>query len=130
LTPAPGRWIIAPQLPRGSANRHVYVHPAIGDEIRAIGGGYTTARESVIAVEGRDLLYAIVVARVDASCCGEGGCLYANVIGYLVAPASGPGGERASEVEPIGDAEAQARLARLVRGREQVHEVRFWSPDG
>jgi len=107
------------------------VHPAIGDEIRAIGGGYTTAKESTLAVDDREVLYSIVVARLDASCCGEGGCLYANVIGYLVSTeeANGEGGSKTSVVERIVDNGERERVMRAIREREHVHEVRFWSPE-
>lgn len=109
----------------------MYVHPAIGDEIRAIGGGYSTAKVATVEVDGREVLYSIVVARLDASCCGEGGCLYANVIGYLIASEEADDGSdtKTSVVETVASARERERLTRAIRQREQVHEVRFWSPE-
>ena len=117
-------------MPGASAKQHLYVHPAIGDEIRAIGGGYSTVRESIIRVGGREVLYSIVVARLDSSCCGEGGCAYANVIGYPAGEeTTDPSGRRTRLVEAIDDAGARERATRAVRERENVYEVRFWSPE-
>ena len=117
-------------LPGASAKWHEYVHPTIGEEIRAIGGGYTTARETTFEVDGREVLYSIVVARVDSSCCGEGGCLYANVIGYVIeSDTEAAGAAKTSAIEPIREQETREHMSRELRKREQVHEVRFWEPE-
>jgi hypothetical protein len=107
------------------------VHPAIGEEIRAIGGGYSTASESTVEVDGREVLYSIVVACLDSSCCGEGGSLYANVVGYLIATEEADDGsaKKTSVVEVIDEPGERDRVARAIRKRVQVHEVRFWSPE-
>ena len=109
-----------------------YVHPEIGEEIRAIGGGYTTVKEQLRPMDDRQVLYAVIVGHADTSCCGAGGCAYANVAGYVVELQTqrAPDGSPVSLVEPIRDEAARERITRSIRAAEKIEEVRFWSADG
>lgn len=107
-----------------------YVHPAMGQEIRATGGAYEVVKEGTLSDDGRSVLYHVVVAQLDTSCCGAGGCVQANVAGELVAPHGrpGPAGRAVSLVRPIDQPAAQARITRALRQAEGVGHVSFWSP--
>ncbi len=106
-----------------------YIHPKVGEEIRAIGGGYTPVKEVLLPVGERAILYVVVVGHADTSCCGAGGCAYATVIGWQVEqlPDDAASGA-ASLVEPLADGPERERLARLIRAKEKVREVRFRTP--
>ena len=106
-----------------------YAHPIIGEEIRAIGGGYTTLKERLWAEGERQVVVAVRVAQVDSSCCGTGGCTVADVPGYLVEYQSSEDeeGRPVSLVEPIVDDGVRQRLAEQIRQAEKVQQVRFWT---
>jgi len=105
-----------------------YVHPELGQQIRAIGGGYTTVKERLISENGQQVLYAVLVGIIDASCCGEGGCVYATVPGFVVEYQTkrGPDGQPVSIVEPVRDKAVRQRVAQAIQATEKVQEVRFW----
>lgn len=100
-----------------------YRHAELGKEIRAIGGFYVLLKEERVAWQGRELLVVIGAGQYDTSCCGTGGCGYAEVPGYIVAWRVD--GEQ-TEVELVLDAAEKAQIEDLVKKREKVLSVRFW----
>lgn len=110
---------------------HQYIHPVIGEQIRAIGGEYTTVKERLLPVGTRQALVAIIVGRADTSCCGGGGCVVADVPGYVVEYHADHDahGNPVTVVEPITDGDVQQRIAQQIRQAEKVQDVRFWSPN-
>lgn len=66
-----------------SSNICNYTHD-LKIEVWAISGGYELDTEGKIEVDGREILYAVVNAVVDSSCCGSWGCRYALVPGYVL----------------------------------------------
>ena len=99
-----------------------YIHAKIGEEIRAIGGAYTVLREERFPWRGREVLVVIGAARFDTSCCGVGGCGYAQAQGYVVEDLRT---ENALLVEPIAPPSCAACLGGPIDtfGRTHGNEV-------
>lgn len=108
----------------------LFVHPKLGEEVRAIGGGYTFTKELLLELDGEQVLALVGVALIDSSCCGTGGCGYALVPGTVVAYKSerGADGAAASRVEPVTDKALRQRIERRLRQTEHVQQVRFATP--
>ncbi len=105
-----------------------YIHQPLGQEVEAIAGRYTLAKELRLKVQGREALCLIGHASFDTSCCGAGGCGYAVVPGWIVKwkAAGTPAGEAVSEVEPVEDEAMRGEIERRLKSEEPVHQVNFW----
>lgn len=108
-----------------------FIHPLLGEEVRAVGGGYTFLKEVVMPTGGPPVLYLVGVGVLDTSCCGEGGCGYALVPGFVVdlKGRETPDGEPVSRVEPIDDPALRRRFTEQIKREEGVQDVRFWSTE-
>ena len=104
-----------------------FIHPFLNKEVRATGGSYILSREKRLSYNGRQVLYFIGCAVLDASCCGPGGCTYALVPGYIKdwKYKTGRDGLFVSRVEPIRDAEVQSEIRRLILKIDSVQQVNF-----
>jgi hypothetical protein len=58
--------------------------PVIGEEQRAIGGGYTAQEQVIVSFKNRSILYILGSISMDTSCCGSRSWNYIQVIGYLL----------------------------------------------
>ena len=56
---------------------------------------------------GRQILYALGVGVVDNSCCGQGGCYFIEVPGYVIAEKTGTDaeGRTISEIDTVENEE-------------------------
>jgi hypothetical protein len=96
-------------------------------ERNAGGRTYILSQEKRLSYNGREVLYFIGCAVVDASCCGPGGCSYALVPGYVkqwkyrLTPENLP----VTQVEPIGNKDVQKALQRLIKKKDPVQQVDF-----
>ena len=104
-----------------------YIHRPLGEEVRAIGGGYFLEKEIRLPFGEREVLVVIGNAVFDNTCCGAGGCRYAFVPGYLRAwhGEEGHEGLPVSSVEPIRDAESRRAISDQVKWMEMVQDVQF-----
>lgn len=106
-----------------------YLHRPLGEQIEAIGGSYQLSREVRLPLEGRgeELLYLVGHALFDTTCCGTGGCGYAQVQGYVRRwkALSSSDGVPMTEIELITDEAAQSDIRQLVIAREKVQQVNF-----
>jgi hypothetical protein len=104
-----------------------YTHE-LNNDIRSIAGGYELEEESVLELDGREVLYALGHGVIDTACCGVGGCRYALVAGYLtkLKVRQNDQGLWVSEVEPIEDENSRREVTRLISEKEQVNQVQFW----
>ncbi|HUT54182.1 MAG TPA: hypothetical protein VM658_12400 [bacterium] len=104
-----------------------FEHPEPGREVQAISGRYTIIREGILPFDGREVLYLVGAAAFDSSCCGEGGCAYAIVPGFIVAKhlRSTSEGNPVSLVEPVTDESLQKTIASAVQQKENVAQVNF-----
>ena len=84
--------------------------------------------EGTIRLQGKEVLYFVGVAGLDASCCGRGGCAFIKVPGVL----SGAGkrdatGRFISEVSPIAEEEDRKRVSRILKEKyPEVTQIEFF----
>ncbi len=107
-----------------------YVHRELGKTVEAIGGSYTLTKEVRLPLAEspeQEVLYVVGHALLDTTCCGFGGCGYANVQGFVVAwqVARDEEGDPVTEVQPITDRALQSRLREIILAREPVTQVDF-----
>ncbi len=104
-----------------------FIHPVLNKAVRSISGRYILSQEKRLSYNGREVLYFIGCAVVDASCCGPGGCSYALVPGYVkqwkyrLTPENLP----VTQVEPIWNKDVQKALQRLIKKKDPVQQVDF-----
>lgn len=109
-----------------------YTHLMLNEDIRAIGGYYTPAKEERLKYKGREVLYIVGQANLDSSCCGSGCWCYTNVPGYAVnwKFKINENGLPVSEIEPVTDKKEQEEIKKLIRASdsqaESVCEIYFW----
>ena len=104
-----------------------FIHPVLNNAVRSISGHYILSQEKRLSYNGREVLYFVGCAVVDASCCGPGGCSYALVPGYIKdwKYKTGSGDLSVSRVEPIRDAGVQSGIRRVIMKKEPVQQVNF-----
>ena len=104
-----------------------YVHE-LNREVQAIAGWYILDKEERLKHRGKEFLYVVGNACVDASCCGSGGCYYAVVPGSILSWKSGTNeqGLPVSMVEPVREEETKKELQRWISKKERVDQVQFW----
>lgn len=107
----------------------VYTHLQLGEDIAAgIAGYYTPGQEVRMDYNGREILYILGNAVVEAACCGVGNWGYALIPGYIINWKSKKNGAGlpVSEVEPIIDEKKRDNIKKIIQGREIVTQVQFW----
>ena len=104
-----------------------FIHPVLNKAVRSISGHYILSQEKRLSYGGREVLYFIGCAVVDASCCGPGGCFYALVPGYVKDWKYKTGSDdlSVSRVEPIRDGNVQSGIRRVIMKKEPVQQVDF-----
>ncbi len=106
-----------------------YTHLGLGQDIIAgIAGYYTPQKEVRLPYNGREVLYVVGQAAVEASCCGAAGWLYAIVPGYIVSwqGACNEQGQAVTEVEPVADPRDREAIRRLIQAAEPANLISFW----
>ena len=80
-----------------------FIHPGLGQEVWTQGGYYIAREEKSLTYNGREVIYILGHAVIEASCCGAGGWSYIQIPGYFLKRKSPDGSGRpdVSEVEPI-----------------------------
>ncbi len=103
-----------------------YTHE-LNREVRSISGWYELEREEKFDVHGKEVLYVVGNAVVDASCCGTGGCRYALVPGYVkkFKTRQDDKGLWISEVEPVIDKATRQEITRILKEKEIIQQVQF-----
>lgn len=105
-----------------------YVHKEMGQDIRFISGYYEYLEELQIDFKGRQVLCLVGLAVLDNSCCGQGGCYFVEVPGYIDSWKSGKNenGAYTSEVTQIEDTEDRKILTRELQQRYPMSQVNFF----
>ncbi len=105
-----------------------YTHLELNKDIRSIAGYYTPQREIRLKYDGREVLYVVGQATIEASCCASGSWIYALVPGYIVKWQNeiNKTGLPVSEVEPISDNTARGKISQIIKETEGVSQVEFW----
>jgi hypothetical protein len=114
--------------------RSSYSRNDLGTEVQAPWGYYQALEEGHIAYSGRQVVYTLGSACIEASCCGRGSWSYARVEGYLAGgasaptPGESPDGAPVSgslEVDTVEDAEERAAIAQLLLEKHPGVRVEF-----
>lgn len=105
-----------------------YTHLPLDEQIDSLAGFYTPLKEVRLKYNGREVLYTVGQAVVDASCCGFTNRAYVLVPGYIVKWQSKTNerGLPVSEVEPVTDEQAQDNIRKLIKEAEQITQIDFW----
>ncbi|MFH1538188.1 MAG: hypothetical protein ABIH66_04465 [bacterium] len=104
-----------------------YIHIKPGEEVESIGGRYVVEKEVRMPVNGREVLVVYGVAVVDKSCCGQGGCRFAQVPGFISEwkAKRTDDGEEITVVEPVEDKSAQKKIQEMIDKAELYCQVNF-----
>ena len=80
-----------------------FVHPELNQRVDFFSGGYLFTEEGKLHFRGKEVLYLVGTAGIEASCCGTGGCAFIKVPGYIRAwkKRQSEAGRAVSEVERI-----------------------------
>ncbi|MDD5126889.1 MAG: hypothetical protein PHR43_02145 [Dehalococcoidales bacterium] len=105
-----------------------YTHLPLNEQIDALSGYYVPIKETRLEYNGREVVYMVGQAVVEASCCGFQNRAYVLVPGYIVKWQSKTNekGLPVSEVQPITDKDTQDAIQKIIRQTEQVDQVDFW----
>ncbi len=105
-----------------------YTHQELDRDIAAPAGHYTPQREVRLPYGGREVLYILSHAVVDASCCGTTDFCSALVPGYILKWRTERNGEGApvSVVEPVTDRAARDSIRRIIHQTEHITQTEFW----
>lgn len=105
-----------------------YTHLELNRDIEAPAGYYTPRKEVRLEYSGREVLYILSQAVVDSSCCGTTDFNNALVPGYIVRwqAETNEDGLPVSEVEPVTDKQARARIRKIIQETEHVSQTEFW----
>ena len=105
-----------------------YPHLELNKDVEALAGYYAPQKEVKLKYNGREVLYVISQAVIDASCCGVADFNGALVPGYIVRwqTETNKDGLPVSEVAPITDKIAQVKIRKIIQETEGVSQVEFW----
>ncbi|RPH51066.1 MAG: hypothetical protein EHM85_08045 [Desulfobacteraceae bacterium] len=108
--------------------RSYFIHQPLHAEITSISGHYLIAKEARIPFDSRDILYVTGCAVADTSCCGAGGCAFANVPGYILSwkEKIDSNGLFISEVEHVTDIKIQNQIREIIRIKEGITQINFY----
>ncbi len=105
-----------------------YTHQQLCENITCLAGFYTVEKEARLKYDGREVLYVVGRAVIEASCCGIGDWGYILVPGYIMnwQTETNAAGCAVSEVEPVSDDTARADLRQIIREAENISQIEFW----
>ena len=104
-----------------------YIHDKLNEEATAIGGHYVFTQETRLPYEDREVLYLTGYAVMDTTCCGEGGCGFSLVYGFIEdwKSETNEEGEEVSKIIPVRGEMMQKVIRGLIEKREVVNQVNF-----
>lgn len=96
-----------------------FVHPELEERVDFFGGGYFFAEEGKLKYRGKEVLYLVGMAGIEASCCGTGGCAFIKVPGAIRAwkKRRDKTGRPVSEVERIEAPDQRKEIQDLLKER-------------
>ncbi|MDP2862763.1 MAG: hypothetical protein Q8N95_08215 [Desulfobacterales bacterium] len=105
-----------------------FIHQPLNSEITSIGGHYLFTKEVRIPYSNRDILYVTGCAVFDTTCCGAGGCAFANVPGYIIGwkEKNDSNDLLVSAVEHVTDIKIQNAIREIIRKNEGITQVNFY----
>lgn len=104
-----------------------YVHQGLNQEIDAIGGHYVFTEEVRFPFADREVFYLKGYGLVDRSCCGQAGCAFVRIQGFVVGWKTrlDADGNEVSLIEPILDEGMQERIREQIQRKEVFHQIAF-----
>ena len=105
-----------------------FIHPELNQPVEFFGGSYVLSEEGKISCQGKEVLYFIGIAGLDASCCGRSGGAFAKVPGFLLnwKTKRDESGRLASEVDRVKGEKAQREIVQLLKEKyPQVTQIEF-----
>ncbi len=105
-----------------------YTHPELGEEVRSLAGYYIPREEHTLPHDGREVLYIVGDACIEASCCGGASWSYIQVPGFLVKKHVRGGGTVpvVSEVETIQDKDVRNKITGSLLKEYPGARVEIW----
>lgn len=106
-----------------------YVHPELNRPVEFFGGTYVFVEEGKVNYQGKEVLYFLGFAGVEASCCGRGGCVFIKVPGYLCSWRINvnESGQPVSEIERITDEGSRREIRKILEEKYPVFaQVEFF----
>ena len=93
-----------------------YIHPELNKRVDSFGGGYSFIEERKFPYRGREVLFSVGIANLEASCCGSWGCGFIKVPGYVLSWKTRveKEGQVLSEIERVEDQESQREIRRIL----------------
>ncbi len=89
----------------------------MNERIDFFAGGYVFVEEGRLVHRGKEVLYLLGLAGIEASCCGTGGCAFVKIPGYILTweKTRNARGQRISEVERIDGQAEQTEIRRILK---------------
>ncbi|MFC1985072.1 hypothetical protein ACFLT4_03410 [Chloroflexota bacterium] len=106
-----------------------YTHLELDKDVESgIARYYTPEKEVRLKYDGKEVLYVVGSAVVEAACCGVGSLKYAIVPGYILnwQNTKNEAGLPVSEVEPISDDKVRGDIRRTIETDESASPINFW----
>jgi len=106
-----------------------FVHPELNESVEFFAGSYRLTEEGKIPYEGKEVLYLVGVAGLDASCCGRSGCAFIKVPGFSLSGKKmmDGTGRRISEVLPIAEEENRKKITQILKEKyPEVTQIEFF----
>ena len=93
-----------------------FTHPELKERVEFFGGGYVFIEEGRITDQGKEVLYFLGMAAVEASSCGPGGSAFIKVAGHVRSwkKTRNTLGQPVSEVERIHHKDRQREIKRIL----------------
>jgi hypothetical protein len=94
-----------------------YVHPELNFPVELFSGAYVLVEEGKVNYQGKEVLYLLGFAGVEASCCGRGGWAFIKVPGYLCSrrKSFNEAGQPVSYIERINDEGSQREIRKILK---------------
>ncbi|MBU1181214.1 MAG: hypothetical protein ABIJ52_06480 [Pseudomonadota bacterium] len=84
-------------------------------------------KEVRIPLGERNVFYMTGCAAFDTTCCGTGGCAFANVPGFILSWKNKFNSDDfyVSAIEPVTDFDIQNKIREIIRKKEGINQVNF-----
>jgi hypothetical protein len=105
-----------------------FSHLELGTEIHNIAGYYVPLEEHILPFDGKEIIFLLGFACIQASCCGVRSWNYIQVPGFLLKKHSRGGGELplVSEVDTIEDSDTRLRIAEILTAEYPGTDIDWW----
>ena len=105
-----------------------YTHLELNKDRDSFAGYYTPQKEVRLKYNGREVLYVVGQATIEASCCAAGSWNYVLIPGFIVnwQNEANEADLPVSEIEPISDEETRNKVRNIIQSTEAISQIEFW----